>query len=133
MPRSWFSLLVLAGLAIAITPKTVRAAADCVPKDIFFTNRVNHRNPGERLGARAANLEKLYLYVAMDCMQVDAHETFRVTWSFNGKRVQALDIPLGSSPNWRTSAYATARRGKWQAALSWANGALFATEEITVE
>lgn len=132
MHRLWPSFFVFAMLALA-SAAPAAAASDCVPKDIFFTDRIDHREPGRRLGRKAAGIDRVYLYVAMDCARADRDERYRVRWFHNGKPRQAVAIPLGVSPNWRTSSYATARSGTWKAELSWANGAVFATQEIVIE
>jgi hypothetical protein len=125
--------LFLAGFMLASVSLPVSAASDCVPKDIFFTDRIDLRKPGQRLGQKAAGLDKVYLYVAMDCARADRNEKYHVRWFLNGKLLQALAIPLGVSSNWRTSSYATARRGTWKVELSWDSGAVFATQEIGIE
>lgn len=125
--------LVLALLGSASLVENAWAANDCVPKDIFFTDRIDLRKPGQRLPEKVAGLEKLYLYVAMDCAHADEKESFTVTWLLNGEALQTQAIPLGVSTNWRTFSYATARRGQWKVELSWATGSVFATQEIAVE
>jgi len=132
MSRLWLSV-VIAALGLVSSSLPGSAANDCVPKDIFFTDRIDLRNPGQHLGAKAAGIEKLYLYVAMDCAHADENEQFGVRWFFNGKVLQTQAIPLGVSPNWRTFSYATARSGRWRVELSWASGSVFAAQEIQIE
>ena len=124
--------VLFAGLLLALSSLPA-LANDCVPKNIFFTDKIDQRDPGKNLGTHAVNIDKLYLYVSMDCSQISKDEKFNVRWFFADQPLQIQTIPLGISPSWRTFSFATARSGRWRVELAWTDGSVFATQEIEID
>ena len=125
-------ILTLSGFAQEKAKPEAPAKEVAIARAVVATG-VENQEPTGAAEAFSASTEKVYCFVEATHISKDTEVSF--VWSYGGKEVRKITLPLKSSPKWRTWAYKSlgGQKGDWKVEVKDAGGKVLKEVKFKVE
>jgi hypothetical protein len=114
-------------------PKAEAGAKEMTVSRAVVGTGVDKMEPVGTAETFPAATEKVYCFIEVNNIPKDTDLSF--VWSFGGKEVRKLDLPVKAGPKWRTWAYKNlgGQKGDWKVEIKDAEGKVLKEVKFKVE
>ncbi len=122
--------LVAAVLAAASVTTRPAVADNLVVRDFVMTREISGREPVDTVRTYGPQDGDAFAFARIDNSGAPTTVTFK--WHYGGNDYAEVQMPVGTSPGWRTWSSANLRPGAWRVELIDANGVVLMEERFRV-